>query len=223
MRAIYWLISLLCVAGLWFSQNLHVWLLQNLAIYRLSSPSLLQATLGIIAGLAATKAADSSRELRRLMSVAEIETLLKKADSARSEKDREEERRRNIVSLVKHETQQQYARDMLTLHREQLMEHWRAVQQLQAMLDEPPPELDLDPKVKRHIQEFIVRTKYIDYMGRDFLRQIPFLGGFLHYLLGPLWESYYMANIAKVNRLFLKKIQRFGDEQAVNPGPEAGA
>ena len=202
MRIFYWLLSILSVAALWFADEIHLWVRAFLPIYTAPNANLLQVVLGILAGIFATKAADSSQELRRLLKVPEIETLISKADEAASRREEEEERYRKLVQAVKSEAQQQYARDMISVHREQLLLHWSEIQKFQVMLDN---EVPLDPEVSKHILQFIVRTNYVSGFGRQFLREIPILGGILQYLFGPLWDVFYARNIGRINRAFRRK------------------
>lgn len=180
----------------------------KLAFYHFQNANLLQAILGIFAGICATKAADSSQELKRLLKVPELQNLLSKADEAASRRQQEEARYHNLVESVRFEAQQQYARDMLRVHREQLLIHWTEIQNLQTML---ATEESLDPEIRKHILNFIVRTNYIGSTGRNFLQQIPIIGGFLHFLFGPIWEVLYTRNIGRINRSLLAKGQNSAD------------
>ena len=135
------------------------------------------------------------------MDVPEINNLLSKVDSAKTKREEEEKRYQNLVAVVRKEAQQQYARDMLIMHRERLLEHWTEIQSLQAMLESEAAEDQLDPATHRHIMEFIIQTRFVGYMGRGFLRGIPFVGGMLDYLFGPIWEVYYSKNVNRLTKL----------------------
>ena len=54
-----------------------------------------------------------------------------------------------------------------------------------------------DPIVRKHIRNYILKSKYIDYAGKNALSNIPIIGGLLSILFGPLWDTYYSRNIEK--------------------------
>ena len=63
----------------------------------------------------------------------------------------------------------------------------------------------LHQKIKEVIQEYIVRTQYLEYMGKGFIKNIPFFGPILNYVFGPNWNSYYLQNMSKFNKFLGKK------------------
>ena len=59
----------------------------NISFYNFQNENLLQVLLAVIAGVFATKATDSSTQLKRLMKVPEINEMIAKADSAQERDD----------------------------------------------------------------------------------------------------------------------------------------
>jgi hypothetical protein len=103
MNYFFWILCIGSVIAIFYSDQIHQYLLENLKIYSLNSPSLIQIIFSVLAGIFATKAADSSRELKELMKVREINTLINKAN-------KESKRLRNLKQLVDYEVEQQFAR-----------------------------------------------------------------------------------------------------------------
>ena len=62
-------------------------------------------------------------------------------------------------------------------------------------------DTDFDPVVRVQIRNYILKSKYVDYVGRGMLRNIPLIGGILDFLLGPLWDTYYSRNVEKFEKL----------------------
>ncbi|OYU97402.1 MAG: hypothetical protein CFE21_03670 [Bacteroidetes bacterium B1(2017)] len=192
MRILYWALALLCIVGLYFSTDLHIWLKTVLPFYKISDSNLLQVILAVLAGVLATKASDSSSELKKLMKVPELKEIIEKAETS-------EERLKNLEKLIGEETKRQFTRDMLINHRKQLINHWEHIITLERLLSENP-DTDFDPIVRKHIRNYILKSKYIDYAGRKALNNIPLIGGLLSILFGPLWDTYYSRNIEKIER-----------------------
>ncbi len=192
MRIFYWTLALLCIVGLYFSSDLHIWLKTVIPIYKISDPNLLQVILAVIAGILATKASDSSSELKKLLKVPELKEIIEKAETS-------EERLKNLEKLIAEETKRQFTRDMLINHRKQLITHWEQIITLERLLAENL-DTDFDPIVRKHIRNYILKSKYIDYAGKNALSNIPIIGGLLSILFGPLWDTYYSRNIEKIEK-----------------------
>lgn len=192
MRILYWTLALLCIVGLYFSTDLHIWLKSIFSIYKLADPNLLQVILAVIAGVLATKASDSSSELKKLMKIPELKEIIEKAETS-------EERYKNLEKVIAEETKRQFTRDMLINHRKQLISHWEQIITLERLLEENP-DTDFDPVIRKHIRNYILKSKYIDYAGKNALSNIPIIGGLLSLLLGPIWDTYYSRNIEKIEK-----------------------
>ncbi len=205
MRLLLWALSILSLVGIWYSSGIHLYLSTNSSFYKVQSPALIQVVLAVLAGILATKAADSSRELRKLLKVKDIQDLLQKADAAAAKSEEEDKRLKNVVKLVGYEVEQQFAREMLINHRKQLAYHWEQILKLEAVFAKEDTSEGLDPQVKHLIHNYIIKTQYLAYMGKGFLRNIPMIGGFLDYLLGPLWNAYYLKNLPRFNKMAKKQ------------------
>ncbi|MBN1569253.1 MAG: hypothetical protein JXA73_15500 [Acidobacteria bacterium] len=209
MRITYWLLAIIFLVGVWFSENLHLFFLAHISVYKMNNANLIQVTLAILAGFFATKAADSSREIKRLLKVTEIDALLNKADEASSKSQQEQERYHNLATLVRSESKLQFARDMIINHKEQLEYHWQQILALESILEKEEIDAGIDPKVRNIIQNYIIKTRYLQYMGRNFLRNVPLIGGLLDYLFSPLWDQYYMRNLSKFQKVARGKTKVF--------------
>jgi len=199
VKLLYWGLSLVSVVGVWYSDAIHKMFTENLAFYTMTNSNLIQVVLAVLAGIFATKASDSARELKKLMSVAEIDGLLKKADEANNNAQKQQQKYEQLSKLVKAETEKQFARSMLENHRRQLIRHWSEISAIEALLADDSETTEIDPETKKHIQSYILRTKYIEYIGRNFLQNIPFFGGLLNFMFGPLWEELYVRATLKMN------------------------
>ena len=204
MRIVFWLLSILSLVGVWYSTEIHLYIQSTFSFYSIQNPSLIQVLLAVLAGIFATKASDSSHELKKLLKVSDIQILLQKADTAASRSKQEQERLDNLVNLVQYEVEQQFAREMLINHRRQMLYHWEQTVKLEAIFDKEEKTDGIDPKIRQQIKNYVLRTQYIEYMGKGFLRGIPVFGRLLDYLIGPLWNAYYLRNIHKFNK-FLRK------------------
>jgi len=152
----------------------------------------------VLAGIFATKAADSSRELKELMKVREINNLINQAN-------KESERLHNLKRLVDYEVEQQFARDMLLNHRQQLIQHWEEIQRFESLLVKEDEQDNLDPRIRELIRGYILRSKYLDEIGEQFLDSLPIVGWILKPTLGPLWKDYYTRNMGKINKMILTR------------------
>jgi len=157
-----------------------------------TEPNILQIILSVLAGIFATKASDSSSELKKLMKVPQLKEIIEKAETS-------EERIKNLEKLIAEETKRQFTRDMLINHRKQLITHWEQIVTLERLLSETP-DTDFDPIVRKHIRNYILKSKYIDYVGKNALDNIPIIGGLLNLIFGPIWETYYSRNIEKIEK-----------------------
>ncbi|CAL2088159.1 hypothetical protein [Tenacibaculum sp. 190524A05c] len=191
-RIILWALTIASLIGIYFSSQINTYLNTNLSFYNFEDANLLQVILAVVAGVFATKATDSSTQLKRLMKVPEINEMIAKADSA-------QERYEKLEELIKDETKRQFARDMLVNHRKQLINHWEQITEMERVLSENL-DTEFDPKVRKQIRNYILKTKYIDYVGRGVLGNIPLIGGMLDFLLGPLWDTYYSRNLEKFEK-----------------------
>ncbi len=189
MRIACWILALFCIVGLYYSTDIHLWLKTDFSVYKIADPNLLQVILAAMAGVLATKASDSSTELRRLMKVPELTEILEKAETS-------EGRLKKLEKLIAEETKRQFTRDMLINHRKQLISHWEQIITLERLLSENL-DADFDPVVRKHIKNYILKSNYIDYLGRNALYNIPIIGGLLNLFLGPMWNAYYSRNIEK--------------------------
>lgn len=197
IRFILWILTITSLVGIYFSSEFNSYLNNNLSFYNFQNENLLQVLLAVLAGVFATKATDSSTQLKRLMKVPEINEMIAKADSA-------QERYEKLEELIKDETKRQFARDILVNHRKQLVNHWEQITEMERVLAENL-DTEFDPKVRKQIRNYILKTKYIDYAGRGVLRSIPLVGGILDFLLGPLWDTYYSRNLEKFEKTKSKK------------------
>lgn len=200
-----WALSVLSLVGIWYSNTIHLYFTNTISLYTIQNPALIQVVLAVLAGIFATKAADSSRELKKLFKVKDIQDLLKKADDAAAKSEEEARRLKNVVRLVGYEVEQQFAREMLINHRKQLSYHWEQILKLESIFEKSDTSEDLDPKIKQLIQSYIIKTQYLEYMGKGFLRNIPIIGRFLNYLFGPLWNAYYLKNLPRFNKMAKKQ------------------
>lgn len=191
-RIILWALSIGSLVGIYFSSEINNYLKTNLSFYNFEDANLLQVILAVVAGVFATKATDSSTQLKRLMKVPEINEMIAKADSS-------QERYEKLEELIKNETKIQFARDMLVNHRKQLINHWEQITELERVLSEKL-DTEFDPRVRNQIRNYILKTKLIDYAGRGVFRKIPIIGGILDFLLGPLWDTYYSRNLEKFEK-----------------------
>ena len=205
MRLVLWAMSILSLIGIWYSSEIHFYLSKNVSFYSIQSPALIQVVLAVLAGIFATKAADSSRELRKLLRVKDIQELMQKADAAVTKSEEEAKRLKKVVKIVGYEVEQQFAREMLINHRKQLSYHWEQILKLESVFKKEETSEDLDPKVKQLIHNYIIKTQYLEYMGKGFLRNIPVLGGLFDYLFGPLWNAYYLKNLPRFNKMAKKQ------------------
>ncbi|CAM4288650.1 hypothetical protein [Zobellia nedashkovskayae] len=196
-RIILWVLTIASLIGIYFSSEIHTYLKTILSFYSFKDANLLQVILAVIAGVFATKATDSSSQLKRLMKVPEINEILAKADTA-------QERYEKLEQLIKDETKRQFARDMLVNHRKQLINHWEQITEMERVLSENL-DTEFDPRVRNLIRNYILKTKYVDYAGRGLLGNIPIFGGILDLLLGPLWDTYYSRNLEKFEKSKPKK------------------
>lgn len=188
-----WILCIASVVAVIFGNNIHDYLLLNVTFYNFENANIVQIVFSVLAGIFATKATDSSRELRELLKIRDIDELVSKANE-------EDERLRNLKQLVDHEVQQQFARDMLLNHRQQLAQHWNQILRFEALLDEEDGDVT-DARVRELIRNYLVRSEYLDDIGTDFLRSIPMLGVLLEPALGPLWRNYYRENRVRINRI----------------------
>lgn len=193
MRLLLWTFTIISLVGIYFSSEIHIYLSSHLAYYNFKDPNLLQVLLAVVAGVFATKATDSSRELKKLMKVPEINEIIAKAETAQDTFEK-------LEKLIKDETTKQFARDMLVNHRKQLINHWESIVAMERVLSENL-DTDFDPVVRVQIRNYILKSKYIDYVGRGMLRNIPLIGGMLDFLLGPLWDTYYSRNVEKFEKM----------------------
>lgn len=196
-RIILWSLTIILLVGIYFSSDINLILNTNLSFYNFKDPNLLQVILAVVTGVFATKAADSSSQLKKLMKVPEIHEMIEKATSA-------QERYEKLEELIKDETKRQFARDMLVNHRKQLINHWEQITEMERVLSENL-DTEFDPKVRKQIRNYILKTKYIDYVGRGVLKSIPIAGGILDFLLGPLWDTYYSRNLEKFEKTKIEK------------------
>ncbi len=204
MTLILWLLCVLSLIGVWYSSDIHLFLTSETSLYRIESYSLVQVVFAVLAGILATKASDSSRELKKLLKISDIQKLLEKADQAASKSHEEKKRLKHLVNLVGYQVEQQFTREMLINHRRQLAYHWEQVLKLESVFEKEETSEEIDPKVKKIIQNYIIKTQFIEYMGRGFLRGMPFFGRLLDYLFGPLWSTYYLKNLPKLKKLIKK-------------------
>ncbi len=207
MSAVYWLLSFACVVTIIFGKNVHELMNARFPFYILEDPSLIQVILGAFAGIFATKAADSTRDIRRILKISEIQDLLKRADEASAEAEQQQERRRNIVRLVQVEAEAEFARDMIMNHRQQLAYHWNQILKLESLIEDSEESVE-DRELRNLVRSYIVKSRYVEYLGRDFLRGIPFFGPILHYFLAPIWDEFYYRNVRKINRLLRTRSSR---------------
>lgn len=202
MRMLLWALCLASLVGVWYASNMHSFFVEKFTFYNLQDYQLIQIVLSVLAGIFATKASDSSSELKELLKVKDIQYLLKKVNDAANQSEEEKNRLNNLVRLVGFEVEQQFAREMLINHRRQLTFHWEQTLKLESILEKEETVDQIDPKVKNIIQQYIIRTQYIEYMGKGFLLNIPFVGRFLDYIFGPVWNAYYLNNLHKFNKIF---------------------
>jgi len=60
--------------------------------------------------------------------------------------------------------------------------HWEQITEMERLLSENL-DTEFDPKVRKQIRNYILKTKYIDYVGRGMLSDMPLIGGILNFLL----------------------------------------
>lgn len=214
MRIFLWISCVASLFVVWYSNEIHLFFSAKFSFYHLDNHQLIQIVFSVIAGIFATKASDSSNELRKLLKVKDIQELLGKADKAANQSEEETKRLRNIVKLVATEVEQQFAREMLINHRKQLAYHWEQILILESVIGKEETEAQIDLKVRKIIQQYIVRTQYIEYMGKGFLRNIPFFGKLLDYILGPAWNAYYLKNMHRFNRLVWRRNSSENSQQS---------
>jgi hypothetical protein len=197
--------SITSLIGVWYSFDIHMFLQSKFHFYTFQNDNLVQIILAALAGIFATKASDSSSELKKLMNVTQIDDLIQKVDNVSGEVDKQQAKYKNISQLVKNETEKQFARSMLVNHKKQLIHHWSEIRSIEALLSDQAEIENIDPEVRKHIENYILRSKYIDYIGRNFLQTIPIFGSFLNFLFGPLWEDVYLRVTHRLNNRKTKK------------------
>nr|VFJ43178.1 MAG: hypothetical protein BECKFW1821A_GA0114235_100313 [Candidatus Kentron sp. FW] len=200
MKFLFWLLCGLSVVGLFYASDIHTFLL-GAQFYNLSDPSIIQIILGALAGIFATKASDSSREIKALLKIDKINDLLGEAETAESQAKTQREQLKKIEKLLASETEAEFARDMISRHRGQLEYHWSEILKLESLLDyekESPEET----KLRKRVRGYLIKSRYIEYMGRGFLRNIPLFGSVLHILIGPIWDEWYYRNLHRINKKF---------------------
>lgn len=212
MRIFLWFSCVVSLFVVWYSNEIHLFFSSNFSFYHLENHQLIQVVFSVIAGIFATKASDSSNELKKLLKVKDIQELLGKAEKAANQSEEEKKRLKNIVELVATEVEQQFAREMLINHRKQLTYHWEQILILESVIGKEEDEAQIDSKVRKIIQQYIVRTQYVEYMGKGFLRNIPFFGQLLDYIFGPVWNAYYLKNIYRFNKLIGRSTGRAGSD-----------
>ena len=71
MRLLLWSLCVLSVVGIFYADEIHV-VLSNIKYYQFSDKSIIQVILAVAAGIFATKASDSSREIKALLKIDKI-------------------------------------------------------------------------------------------------------------------------------------------------------
>ena len=190
----------MCLVGTFYGEVIHNFLNQW-KYYTLENESIIQIILSVGAGIFATKASDSSREIKALLKIDKIESLLGEAKNAEVKAQDQADKLEKIEKLLKSETEAEFARDMITRHREQLEYHWQEILKLETLIVDNAVSSQNDEELKNRVRAYLIKSRYIDYMGRGFLRSIPLIGTFLHMLFGPVWDEYYYRNMHKINKM----------------------
>ena len=211
MRGLLWSLCILSVAGIFYADDIHAFLL-TAKYYQLPDKSIIQVILAVAAGIFATKASDSSREIKALLKIDKIDRLLGEAQSAEETAKTQKERLNQIEKLLTSETEAEFARDMIIRHREQLEYHWQEILKLESLIVENAESLE-DTELKNRVRAYLIKSRYIDYMGRGFLRSIPFIGSILHMIFGPIWDEYYYRNMQKINTMLRATANQTNDEK----------
>ena len=73
----------------------------SLGYYQLESKSLIEIILSVSAGIFATKASDSSHEIKSLLKISKIDDLISKAETAEERVKLQQEKLDNIEYLLK--------------------------------------------------------------------------------------------------------------------------
>jgi hypothetical protein len=92
---------------------------------------------------------------------------------------------------------------MLLNHRQQLIQHWEEIQRFESLLVKDDEQDNLDPRIRELIRGYVLKSKYLDEIGDQFLKSLPMAGWILQPILGPLWKEYYTRNIGKINKIIL--------------------
>lgn len=200
MRSLLWLLCSVSVLGVFFVRPLNE-ALSGTRLNGLVDTTIVQVVLAALAGIFATKASDSSRELRALLKVSTIEDLLGQAQKAKSLAHEQKTKLIKLNTLIKSETQAEFAREMIRRHRVQLDYHWSEILKLETLLGDGI-ESSEETELRNRVRAYLIKSRYIDYMGRGFLRSIPIIGSLLHMLFGPFWDEWYYRNLHKINRRF---------------------
>nr|VFK56031.1 MAG: hypothetical protein BECKTUN1418D_GA0071000_10407 [Candidatus Kentron sp. TUN] len=180
---------------------IYIYFYRKFSFTDLSDPTIIQIILGVLAGVFATKASDPSREIKALLKIDKINDFLGEAETAENQAQAQKNRLRQIEKLLTSETEAEFARNMISRHREQVEYHWSEILKLESRLDEEK-ESPEDAELRRRVRGYLVKSRYIDYMGRGFLRSIPVFGSILHVLFGPIWDEWYYRNIHRINKKF---------------------
>ena len=213
MRTLLWLLCLLCLIGTFYGDVLH-YHLNTWEYYTFENESIIQIILSVGAGIFATKASDSSREIKALLKIDKIEELLGEAKNAEEKAQTQTDRLNQIEQLLKSETEAEFARDMITRHREQLEYHWQEILKLESLIVDNSTNSKSDEELKTRVRAYLIKSRYIDYMGRGFLRSIPLIGSFLHMIFGPVWDEYYYRNMHKINKMLRATAKDAGDKSS---------
>lgn len=200
MRVLLWSLCILSIVGIFYADEIHAFL-STIKYYQLSDKAIIQIILGVAAGIFATKASDSSREIKALLKIDKIEKLLGEAQTAEQTAKTQSERLKQIEKLLTSETEAEFARDMIIRHREQLGYHWREILKLESLIEDKSESSQEDIELKNRVRAYLIKSRYVDYMGRGFLRSIPVFGSILYMLLGPIWDEYYYRNMHKINKM----------------------
>ena len=212
MRGLLWGLCILSVVGIFYANDIHTFLLTT-KFYQFSDKSIMQIILAVAAGIFATKASDSSREIKSLLKIDKIDVLLGEAQSAEKTARTQKERLSQIEKLLTSETEAEFARDMIIRHREQLEYHWQELLKLEILIVENADSSPEDADLKDRVRAYLIKSRYIDYMGRGFLRSIPFVGSILHMIFGPIWDEYYYRNMHKINKMLRASANQTNDEK----------
>ncbi len=200
MKLTLWILCLLSIFGIINSENVFLYF-NSLGYYQLESKSLIEIVLSVSAGIFATKASDSSHEIKSLLKISKIDDLIGKAETAEERVKLQQEKLDNIEYLLKSEVESEFAKDMILRHKEQLEYHWREILKLETLIENVSTSSS-DIELRDNVRKYLIKSRYIDYMGRNFLQNIPIIGGLIHILFGPLWDELYYRNMHKINKLF---------------------